>query len=103
SYSLSVIANGNASLPFTFTFVPFPVMTSPLSLPAICSGDSFTYHATAGSTLTNMAWTRAGVTGISNPQVTVPQTTDPNEMLVNVGNISRTAVYNYVLTQGTCT
>jgi hypothetical protein len=103
TYSLSVIANGNASLPVTFTFAPFPVLTSSLALPDICTGTSFSYNAMSNSSLTNVLWTRPAVPGISNPPILTPQSSDPNEVLQNPGNISRTAVYLYTLGLGPCT
>jgi hypothetical protein len=102
TYSLCVIANGNASDPLTFTFAPFPALTSPLIAPDICSGSNFTYNPVSNMSNTTLQWTRAAVPGISNAAITAPQTSNPNEILTNTSSISRTAVYAYTLTNGSC-
>jgi hypothetical protein len=102
TYSLSVIANGNGSDPVTFTFAAFPALTSPLFMPDICSGNSFSYNAVANMTNANVMWTRAAVTGITNAAILTPQSGNPNETLVNPTGISKTVVYSYTLTNGNC-
>lgn len=102
TYSLSVIANGNASNPITFTFSPFPSLVSPLTAPDICSGNNFSYAAVCNMTNSTAMWTRAAVPGISNAAVTVPQSLNPNETLVNTTNLSKTVVYTYTVTNNTC-
>lgn len=103
TYSLFVVANGIASDPITFTFTPFPGLTSPLIAPGICSGSTFSYNAIANSTNIVMQWTRPAVAGISNPAITTPQNTNPNEVLTNTTSIPLSVVYHYTLTNGTCT
>ncbi|MDI1354012.1 MAG: T9SS type A sorting domain-containing protein [bacterium] len=102
TYSLCVIANGNSSDPIPFTFAPFPALTSALSAPDQCSGTNFSYSAAANMSNTSVIWTRAAVAGISNAAITVPQTSNPNETLINTGSISKTAVYSYTLSNGAC-
>jgi len=102
TYSLSVIANGNSSNLITFTFSSFPALTSALYAPDLCSGNNFTYNAVANLPGTTVLWTRAAVPGISNAAVTAPQASNPNETLINTAGFSKTAVYSYTLTNGTC-
>ena len=102
TYSLSVSANGNSSDPITFTFTPFPALTSALTAPNICSGSSFSYNAVPNMTGTTMQWTRAAIAGISNAAITTPQSTDPNEVLINTGTTAKTVLYSYTLTNGSC-
>ncbi len=103
TYSLYVVANGIASDPLTFTFTPFPGLTSPLIAPGICSGSTFSYNAVANSTNVTMQWTRPAVTGITNAAITSPQNSDPNEVLTNTTSIPLAVVYHYTLTNGPCT
>lgn len=102
TYSLYVVANGNASNPITFTFNPFPALTSPLSLPDICSGNNFVYNSATNPQTATAVWTRPAVNGISNAAISTPQTTNPNEVLINTSNLSKTVVYSYTLTNGSC-
>jgi len=81
-YSLVVVANGIASDPVSFTD-SIPLLSSSLNPPAICTGTSFTYTPASNTNGATFTWTRAAVTGISNAAITTPQTTNPNEVLVN--------------------
>jgi PKD repeat protein len=102
TYSLYVIANGISSDPFTFT-LSIPSLSSPLNPPAICSGTAFTYTPTSSTNGATFTWTRAVVTGISNPAITIPQTTNPNEVLINTTSSPITVIYAYTITAGGCT
>ena len=102
TYSLSVIANGISSTPVTFTFLPFPALTSPLFMPDICTGSSFNYTPSVNLPNTTLLWTRAAVAGVSNPAATTPQSGNPNEALFNNSAISKTVVYSYTLSNGSC-
>jgi len=100
TYSLVVTANGIASDPISFT--PTPYLTSTLTPSATCSGAAFSYTPAilpAGSTF---SWTRAAVAGISNAAVTTPQTTAPNEVLVNTTAGPISVVYVFTLTKNGC-
>ncbi len=102
TYSLSVSANGNSSNPITFTFSPFPALTSPLLNADICSGTTFLYNAVVNMSNTTLVWTRNAVSGLSNAAISSPQTGNPNEVLINTGSIPKTAVYVYTLTNNSC-
>lgn len=78
---------------------------APLSSPSTataCSGEPFTYTPTTVYPATSITWTRAAVAGISNPAVTNPQTSDPNEVLINTTNAPIDVVYVFTVTTPTC-
>lgn len=100
TYSLVVVANGIASDPVTF--IPTPILSSSLTPPATCSNNTFTYAPTSDITGATFTWTRAAVTGISNPAVTVPQTSNPNEVLINTTTTAKNVVYSYTITANGC-
>ena len=102
TYSLSVVANGIASAPYTFNYYPYPTMSSNLNLPTICSGNTLTYQAVYSPTNSSVQWTRASVTGIANPAITSPQNTNPTETFTNTSKVPRTVVYAYTITTGPC-
>ena len=88
-------------LKLTIALPPTAALSSPATADT-CSGTNFTYTATttySGSTIT---WTRAAVVGISNTAVTVPQTANPNEILVNTTNAPVAVVYSFKVTGETC-
>jgi hypothetical protein len=103
TYSLYVVVNGIPSAPYTFTFNAFPTLTSPLIMPTICSGTTFTYNAITNSSNTTVQWTRPAVSGISNPAITTPQSSNPSETLVNTSTAPKTVIYSYTLSNGGCT
>ncbi|WP_461492022.1 hypothetical protein, partial [Pontibacter sp. HJ8] len=49
---------------------PSPKLSSTLAPAAVCSGAAFSYTPTSTTTGATYTWTRAAVTGISNPAVT---------------------------------
>lgn len=100
TYQLVVTANGNASDPILF--VPFPIFSSSLTPPAICSGSTFTYSPTTYDTTTTYSWTRAAVAGLSNAAITIPQMSNPNEILTDTTSNPVTVVYQYILTDHGC-
>ena len=100
TYSLVVTANGIASDPISFT--PTPYLTSTLT-PSTCSSVAFTYTPTLAPATATYSWTRAAVAGISNAAVTTPQTTAPNEVLVNTTASPINVVYAFTLTSNGCT
>ena len=99
TYSLVVTANGIASNPISFT--PTPYLTSSLSATA-CSGTAFAYTPTSAPAGASFTWTRAAVAGISNAAVTVPQSTNPNELLVNTTASPVSVVYSFTITSNGC-
>ncbi|MEI6138735.1 MAG: PKD domain-containing protein [Mariniphaga sp.] len=90
--------------PTTFNVIvtvnPTPQLTSTLTPPAICSGTTFTYLPTSGTSGTSFVWNRTtpGITSVSGSG-----TGDPNELLIN--NISNpvNATYVYTLIANNCT
>jgi hypothetical protein len=101
TYSLQVIANGNSSAPVSFTPPVLPYLTSTLAPPAICTGTLFTYNASASAGAT-YTWTRPAIPGISDSAITVPQTSNPNEVLVNTTYFPLTVFYNYTISNNGC-
>jgi hypothetical protein len=69
---------------------------------AICTGTTFTYSPTTYDTTTSYTWTRAAVAGISNAAVIIPQTSNPNEVLINTTTNPVSVVYQYILTDHGC-
>lgn len=100
TYSLVVTANGIASDPISFT--PKPYLTSTLTPSAVCSGSTFSYTPVIAPVTATFSWTRAAVSGISNAAVTTPQTSVPNEVLINTTASPVTVVYAFTLTSNGC-
>lgn len=100
TYSLVVVANGIASDPVSFT--TGPTLSSTLTPPDICSNTAFTYTPTSTVNGATFTWTRAAVAGISNAAITTPQTTNPNEILVNTTSSSVSVIYAYTITANGC-
>jgi PKD repeat protein len=96
NYSLSVIANGIASDGLSFTD-SIPSLSSSLAPPAICTGTAFTYSPTSNTNGVTITWTRAAQAGISNPAVSSPQVSDPNEVLIDTAGVPVTVIYSYVI------
>jgi hypothetical protein len=98
-------SNGNcAGNPFTVTVTvnPTPSLSSTLTPMEICSNSGFTYTPTSNVAGATFTWTRAAVTGISNPAITVAQTTNPNELLINTTPNPLDVVYTYITTANGC-
>jgi hypothetical protein len=102
TYSLVVVANGISSNPVSFTFNPVPTLSSSLTPPAICTNTAFTYTPTSASSGATFTWTRAVVSGISNAAITTPQTTNPNEVLVNTTSSPVSVIYSYTISANGC-
>jgi hypothetical protein len=100
SYYLQVIANGIAS--DSVLFNPYATLSSSLTPPPVCSGSIFAYSPASSTPGATFTWTRAAVAGISNPAVTIPQTTNPNEILINISNVPVNVVYDFVITVNGC-
>lgn len=103
-YIYTLEANGCTN-PTTFsvavTVNPLPVLTSTLTPPAICSGTSFSYTASATIPGTTYSWSRAAVSGISN--IAATGSNDPAETLTDTTSMPVNAVYLYSLTADGCT
>ena len=87
------------SNPAILTVNPIPVLSSNLSATAT-SGSAFSYTATSTTTGTVFAWSRAAVTGISNPATS--GTGNINETLVNTTTSPVNVTYVYTLTANGC-
>ena len=101
TYSVVLTSNGFASDSVQLT-ISLPTLSSTLTPPAICSGTAFTYTPTSNTIGATFTWTRAAVTGISNAAITIPQTTNPNEVLINTAGVPETVIYLYTITGGGC-
>ncbi|MEI6816503.1 MAG: T9SS type A sorting domain-containing protein [Bacteroidota bacterium] len=99
-YTLVVTANGIASDPIQF--IPFPMLSSSLTPNAVCSNTPFNYTPTTYNNAT-YSWTRAAVSGISNPAITTPQTTPISETLINTTTSTVTVNYSFILSANGCT
>ncbi|MEN8881219.1 MAG: PKD-like domain-containing protein [Polaribacter sp.] len=73
---------------------PIPTLTSSTPVAAICSGDSFN-HTLTSNTTGNINWTRATVTGITEPGTSGANTI--SEVLTNVTTAPITVVYTALL------
>ncbi len=93
TWNLTVTANGITSNAISFN--TYPSLTSDLTPPTICSGNAFTYSPVFDRGCVSDTWTRAAVVGISNPAVTTPQSSNPNEVLINTTSTPKTVVYVY--------
>ncbi len=80
---------------------PLPTLTSELTPAPICSNTLFSYVPTSGTAGTIFAWSRAAVTGISNPAAN--GTGNPNEILVNSSVNPVIVTYTYTLAASGCT
>ncbi len=101
--TVNTTANGctGSSNSFTITIDPTPIFTSSLNPPAICNNTMFNYTPTSATPTTTFDWSRAVVSGISNPAAT--GSGDPAETLTNTTPNPITVVYVYTLTANTCT
>ncbi len=93
TYSLCVIVNGISSTPVQFT--PFPILNSNTVPNTVCTNSTFTYTPSGPVAGSSFSWTRAAVAGISNPGISVQQTVDPNEILVNTTSNPINVLYSY--------
>ncbi len=81
---------------------PYPVLTSTLTPPAICSGSVFSYTPASGTGGTSFGWTRATVAGIT-PAGPTSGSGNPNETLTNTTTAPLTVRYVYTLAANSCT
>jgi gliding motility-associated-like protein len=83
---------------FPVTIVPKPTLSSTLTPSAICSGTLFSYTSTSATTGCTFSWTRAALSGISNPAVVVPSSGGINEVLNNTSTSAVSVIYQYTIT-----
>lgn len=77
-----------------------PTLSSGLALEGTCSGTSFTYTPTSGTTGTSFTWNRAAVSGISNAAAN--GTGAITETLTNTTNAAINVSYVYTLSANGC-
>lgn len=80
---------------------PPPALSSSLTPPGACSGSAFSYTATSATPGASITWTRAAVTGISNPAGN--GTGNINETLTNTTMAPITVIYLYTVSANGCT
>ncbi len=86
---------------FTITINPTPLLSSTLTPPAVCSESEFSYEPTSLTTGVVFTWSRAVVTGISNPAANGSGII--TESLINTTNNPIPVTYEYTLTANGCT
>ena len=79
---------------------PIPSLTSSLAPQAICTNTTFNYSPAGGTSGTTYSWSRAAVTGISNPSSS--GTGNINETLINTTSNPVNVTYSYILSAGGC-
>ena len=99
-YSLVTNSECNETQIVKVTVNPIPALTSLNNVPAICSGEVFSYFPTADITGTVFNWSRVVQASISNTAAT--GTSNPLERLVNTSNNLVIVEYNYTLTVNGC-
>ena len=88
---------GAVSSAFPVTIVPKPTLSSTLTPSAICSGTLFSYTPTSATTGCTFSWTRAALSGISNPAAG-PSSGAINEVLNNTSTSAVSVIYQYTIT-----
>jgi|GEM_PF-2956579 len=104
TYIFTVSANGctnSNAYNVVVSVNPTPGFTSSLSPPEVCSGNTFAYTPTSGTSGTSFSWTRAAVIGISN--IGGSGTGNPNEVLINTTANPVNVTYIYTLAANGCT
>ncbi|WP_298116626.1 YDG domain-containing protein, partial [Flavobacterium sp.] len=88
-------------LNLNITNTPSAALSSPLTA-TICASDAFSYVPTTNYSGATITWTRPAVSGISNAAITSPQSTNPNETLVNTTTAPINVTYIFTVTTNTC-
>ncbi len=91
-----------ASLNFTITINPTPLLSSTLTPAAICSGALFSYTATSATAGTGFSWNRSAIATI-NSNITGSGVASVNEQLFSTSTAAVTVPYLYILTANGCT
>ncbi len=104
TYIYQVTMLGDCTNPVTFPVVvnvlPKPTLSSSLTPPGICSGNTFTYAPTSSTAGATFNWARAAIIGISNPGNS--GTNNPNEILNNTTTSPINVTYVYTLAANGC-
>ena len=100
-YTITGGVGGTVFAQQPLTVNPFPVLSSSLNPPAICSNSFFSYIPTSSTVGTTFSWTRAAVAGISNAPASGAG--NPNEPLSNTTPAPVNVTYIYTLSANGCT
>ena len=100
-YAISLTANGctNAQT-VSVSVTPSPILSSPTSIPAVCSGTILNYAPQTTTPNTLISWSRIATTGITNPANTGINTI--SEILTNNTNSAINVIYSVTLTTAGC-
>jgi len=100
-YAITASANSCTNTQNVMVTVnPAPMLSSPLTAPAICNQTEFSYAPMSLTPGTTFTWTRAQVNGIA--PLTASGSDSINEVLTNSTLIPVTVVYAYILTAYGC-
>ncbi|MES2284650.1 MAG: T9SS type A sorting domain-containing protein [Bacteroidota bacterium] len=102
TYVYTTTANGCTSAPGQSVVVSIgqvPVLSSSLT-PSVCSGTTFTYTATSTTPGVSFSWTRATVSGITEPGTA--GTANVSETLTNTTTSPVTVMYAYITNASGC-
>jgi hypothetical protein len=102
-YAYTITANGCSNASPTLVTVkvkPRPTLSSSLTPPGICSGNTVNYVPTSSTKGTIFNWTRSAVNGISNTAAV--GTGNPNEILTNTSSTSINVIYSFTLSANGC-
>jgi gliding motility-associated-like protein len=102
-YNVTPVANGCIGNPFTVKVnvkANSATLTSPLNLPAICSGTPFNYTPTSNFPGTAFIWVRDGISGLQNAATS--GYADINELLIDSIGDPITVNYRFSLLYNGC-
>lgn len=102
-YNVTPVANGCVGNPFTVKVnvkANSATLTSPLNLPAICSGTPFNYTPTSNFPGTAFIWVRDGISGLQNAATS--GYADINELLIDSIGDPITVNYRFSLLYNGC-
>jgi|GEM_PF-5925228 len=85
---------------YSATVINSSSLTSSLTPPAICSGNTFTYNATSSTVGVTLSWTRAAIVGISQPASS--GSCCISEALTNTTTSPIDVTYVYTIISGGC-
>ncbi|MFN5170766.1 MAG: PKD-like domain-containing protein [Cyclobacteriaceae bacterium] len=102
TYQYTISANGCSTVQnVVVTVNPTPVLTSPLTAAAICSGSTFGYTATSSTAGATFSWSRAVVVGIA--EAAGSGTGNVSEVLTNTTTAPVNVTYAYTVSANGCT
>ncbi|RYE12247.1 MAG: 16S rRNA (cytosine(1402)-N(4))-methyltransferase, partial [Sphingobacteriales bacterium] len=103
TYVYSLTANGCTSPAYNVVVrvSPMPTLTSPLTLPTICSGSAFVYNTTSSTSGVTFSWTRSANASINGNMPAIGNG-NVNEVLNNSSIYPVDVTYLYTLSTGGC-